>query len=142
MPRSATAATNTAHQIPLEFKRRSKKRRPHYWAELNRRRHVRRKVAVLDRYGWRCVFCGEERYELLTIDHVMSDGRAHRESPEFKRVGNLIQFVAGIPIDRDRFRILCFNCNCARGFFGIEPGGKEYQSAGWWRQRGDLKRKP
>lgn len=79
------------------------------------------KQTILDAYGNKCACCGEREYEFLTLDHIENDGAAHRR--ELKANGrseriykDLIarKFPAG-------FRILCFNCNSAMGFYGYCP---------------------
>lgn len=118
-----------------------RKRRPEgYWSEIKRRQLHRAKIVVLQRYGDRCAFCGETRYELLVVDHVKGGGRAHRKTPEFIATGGMFRFLAKYRYYRpDRYRILCFNCNAARQFFGIEPGKKKYQPLKWWANYANLK---
>jgi hypothetical protein len=64
-----------------------------------------------------CRCCGESEPRFLTLDHVNNGGRAHRIAKgaqgvlrELERTG----FPAG-------FQVLCFNCNLARGAYGICP---------------------
>lgn len=67
-----------------------------------------------------CACCGESHLEFLTLDHI-----ADRRSSETRVGGNRfgthlyawlirMNFPAG-------FRVLCFNCNCARGTRGFCP---------------------
>lgn len=84
------------------------------------RRRVR--LEVLTKYGLRCVCCGETELAFLTIDHVQGGGRRHRE-----RIGGttaLYNELRRQPKSPD-FRILCSNCNCARGFYGTCPHESE-----------------
>ena len=74
---------------------------------------------VLMHYGGipqKCSCCGESEVKFLTIDHVNNDGAKHRK----EIVGNLTQWLLknGLP---EGFQILCYNCNCAKGFFGTCP---------------------
>ena len=81
-----------------------------------------KRLLCLREYGNKCTCCGEERTEFLSIDHVNGDGAAHRK----KLSGKLIYLWLirnGFP--KDGFRILCHNCNCARGFYGYCPHERE-----------------
>lgn len=79
----------------------------------------RLKKAVLAAYGGRCACCEELRWQFLTIDHINGGGNAQR-----KQLGlNGSQFYRwlkkeGFPLG---FRVLCFNCNSAIGFYGSCP---------------------
>lgn len=84
------------------------------------------KVEVLNHYAngpARCSCCGEPRIEFLTIDHPDNNG-----SEERKRLGR----QAGITFYRwlrqqgypPGYGVLCYNCNCAKGFFGACPHKK------------------
>ena len=77
------------------------------------------KQAVVDAYGGECVCCGESQIEFLTIDHINGDGHLHRRKVgKGRRIYNdLIRL--GFP--KDNYRLLCFNCNIARGFYGYCP---------------------
>jgi hypothetical protein len=94
-------------------------------AEISEKRKGDRrtlKSKVLDAYGGRCACCGEQTYEFLTIDHVHGDGASHRRAlgidngRSHKLYRHLV--AAGFP---SGFRVLCFNCNSARGFYGYCP---------------------
>lgn len=84
------------------------------------------RVEVLCYYGGsppKCACCGETHMEFLAIDHVKGNGNEHR-----KKVGSGYVFcywlrAHGFP---KGFRVLCHNCNLARGFYGYCPhdGGK------------------
>lgn len=70
-------------------------------------------------YGGRCACCGEERPEFLTIDHIHGGGKKHqRESGGTKAILRELKRM-GWP--KDRFQLLCYNCNCAKGFYGRCP---------------------
>jgi hypothetical protein len=79
---------------------------------------------IMENYGdGTCACCGESTYEFLTLDHVNGDGHIER-----KKYGNgrdiLIRLRRlGYP-DKHRYRILCYNCNCASGFLGYCPHEK------------------
>lgn len=75
------------------------------------------RAEMLAAYGERCACCGETAQRFLTLDHIGGGGLAHRKS-----VGNAAWAVLndvkkqGWP--KDKFRVLCMNCNFAtRGGF-------------------------
>lgn len=66
----------------------------------------------------RCACCYERHIQFLTIDHIAGGGSRHRKS-----INNLYVWLRnnGYP---EGFRILCMNCNFARGVHGGCPHGK------------------
>lgn len=81
-----------------------------------KRRRTERELVVAT-YGGCCACCGETQYEFLAIDHVHGGG-----SKEFKESG--VTTLASVVIREgfpDRFRLLCHNCNMARGLYGACP---------------------
>lgn len=76
---------------------------------------------IIDAYQGVCSCCGEDRPEVLTIDHVHNDGAEHRR--EIGHGGaNLYAWLhkQGFPQD-GRFALLCFNCNIAKQHYGVCP---------------------
>jgi hypothetical protein len=74
----------------------------------HRRHRARLKQQVVAAYGGECSCCGEGELEFLTLDHVggratTDTARGHRMYLQAKREG----FPA-------TYRLLCWNCNCAR----------------------------
>lgn len=73
---------------------------------------------VIQAYGGKCACCGEARIPFLAIDHINGGGNKHRKA--IKLGGNVALWLA-----RNRmppgYRILCHNCNLARGFYGFCP---------------------
>jgi hypothetical protein len=83
---------------------------------------LRNKV-LTEGYGGKCVCCGLDDHESLTIDHVNGGGQKH-----LAEVGAGYMFYQwlkrqGYP--RDGFRALCMNCNFSRGQFGYCPHEEE-----------------
>lgn len=80
------------------------------------------KQSVIDAYGGKCACCGINTHEFLTIDHVNGDGAAHRKENGISsgRSFKLYRLLTnqGFP---PGFRVLCFNCNSSRGFYGYCP---------------------
>lgn len=72
---------------------------------------------ILEEYGFKCVCCGEGRHEFLSIDHVFNDGAKDRGTGN----RNTYYQVNKLGLPRDRFQILCHNCNFAKGIYGECP---------------------
>lgn len=70
---------------------------------------------MLKAYGSICVCCGEETEAFLTIDHVNGGGNTHRKQGDVYRD----LWRRGWP--KEGFRLLCMNCNWARGQLGYCP---------------------
>ncbi len=79
-----------------------------------------RRAELLEAYGNRCVCCGETTPEFLTIDHIYNDGAAHRREIG-KRSCRLYSWLKANGFPKDRFQLLCWNCNSAKGFYGECP---------------------
>jgi hypothetical protein len=78
------------------------------------------KREVIDAYGKVCACCAESSIEFLAIDHINGDGFHERQ---MGMVGSTMYRVlrnAGFP-DKDRYRVLCHNCNTAIGTYGYCP---------------------
>lgn len=85
--------------------------------DTDRRFFARQRGQILDAYGNRCACCGESLPEFLTLDHVHNDGAIERgRGSNSKLFGKIIK--EGFPA---RYQILCWNCNCAKGFYGECP---------------------
>jgi hypothetical protein len=84
-------------------------------AERNRRR----RIEVLRHYSQgepRCDCCGERELDFLAIDHIEGGGSKHHKAIKSSIHTWLISqhFPSG-------FRVLCHNCNMARGLYGSCP---------------------
>jgi len=85
----------------------------------------KRREIVLFFYGGnppKCACCGEMEIKFLTLDHINNDGAKHRRElwKNNKKGGNLCQWLITNNFPKG-FQILCYNCNCAKGFYGKCP---------------------
>lgn len=100
------------------------------WAKVHRdkrREYVHRakqklKLEVMSHYSQgkiQCACCGERHQEFLTIDHMNNEGAKHRRSDSEVR-NSFYSWLKkqGFP---KGYQVLCFNCNWAKGVFGICP---------------------
>lgn len=97
---------------------------------VDRERHRNAKDKVLDHYGRTCACCGETTELFLTIDHVNNDGAEHRRNKLSGGAGNVLYrwlVSNGFP---PGFQTLCYNCNMAKGFYGICPHERRRQANG------------
>ena len=78
------------------------------------------RLRVLAAYGGKCACCGEGEPNFLAIDHVHGGGTAHRKEVGIGFAMYKWLIREGCPQD-GRFRLLCHNCNCARGYYGVCP---------------------
>jgi hypothetical protein len=94
-----------------------------------RKTRLKAKQRTIQHYGGKCDCCGETHLEFLCIDHVNNDGSAHRKAYEqatgLKLGGQRMYNWLWRNNYPDGFRVLCFNCNCARGMFGYCPHEKK-----------------
>ena len=88
-----------------------------------------RKLKVLEAYGGKCECppCGETCPSFLTIDHIDSNGSAHRKQSGITGGSGLYNWLIQNEFPKDNFRLLCFNCNCGRQVNGgvcphVDPG--------------------
>lgn len=65
-------------------------------------------------YGGRCACCGENEFAFLTLDHIGGGGAEHRASiKQGNKVLRIRQQLKAEGWPKDKYRILCMNCNHA-----------------------------
>ena len=78
-----------------------------------RKRHkLKAKAEVYATFGNVCSCCGEDNPAFLSIDHIKGDGRQHRAIIG-KYPQALYEAIRREGYPRDKYRILCMNCNWA-----------------------------
>ena len=94
--------------------------------EQQKKHYDKIKLEVFNHYcggDIKCACCGEKQIEFLTIDHINGDGAKERKESNTK--GGKIFYAQlkkkGYPAG---YQVLCFNCNCAKGFSGQCPHKK------------------
>ncbi len=101
-----------------------------YSKELRQKRleHYRAiRWQALEYYGGKCECCGEAGYDMLTFDH--------KEKTYYKNKArgvaltyDVIKVYKELGYPNRQYRILCWNCNTARGFYGYCPHAKQKDS--------------
>lgn len=76
------------------------------------------KAEVVSAYGGACACCGERTPEFLAVDHIHNDGAAHRREV---KSGSLYGWLKRNGFPKDRFQLLCHNCNAAKALYGACP---------------------
>lgn len=84
---------------------------------------LRRKMELIEAYGGKCACCGESRWEFMTIDHINGGGADHKRRLKTSRM--IYRELRKLGYPKDKYRLLCFNCNCCRGSFGYCPHESE-----------------
>jgi len=90
--------------------------------EYQIRRRKERKIRVIEKYGGKCACCGEKRIEFMTMDHINNDGGQERK--KYGEGNTPYNRLDKLPVDRSKYQVLCFNCNCAKQYSGYCPHQK------------------
>ncbi len=105
-----------------ERKREAGKR---YWGQhkdrlnkIQRELYRTLRLDLIKAYGNKCSCCGEHRKEFLTLEHIRGDGAKHR-----RKMSNYSIFVQikREKYPKDKYTILCSNCNFALAYSGYCP---------------------
>jgi hypothetical protein len=92
---------------------------------LNRSKQLEREVLkreVFAEYGNVCACCPEDRYEFLSIDHIEGGGKNKVPNCTGK---DLYRWLRKNGHPKDKFRLLCHNCNQSMGYYGYCPHNLE-----------------
>lgn len=79
-------------------------------------------LETIGAYGGKCSCCGEMNPLFMTIDHINDDGAEERrkigDGPSKGNKGragvHFYGYLKSQGFPKDRYRIMCFNCNCGR----------------------------
>lgn len=74
-----------------------------------------RRSQVFKKLGSVCKCCGLTDERFLTVDHVYGGGGKHR-----KRTSD-IQILKEVLREPEKYQLLCYNCNMAKGVYGQCP---------------------
>jgi len=107
-------------ELYRQYMREWKKRNPGRNTQLHKVLRAKTRRAAFKAYGGACACCGESRHEFLSIDHIAGGGNKHRKDLGLRAGWPFYRWLRLNNWPKD-FQVLCFNCNCARGFFGYCP---------------------
>lgn len=86
-------------------------------------RYHRQKLIALGMYGGKCVCCGEQDIDFLTIDHIKNDGAKERKMMN-NQSGKIYGYLIRHKLQPKKYQILCWNCNLAKEKHKICPHQK------------------
>lgn len=88
-----------------------------------RTRNKRRlKKELLAAYGAKCACCGESEPKFLSVDHIFNDGAEERRRLKLTPgVCGFYRYLKKLGWPKDRYQLLCFNCNHAKSLYGCCP---------------------
>lgn len=84
---------------------------------IRRKSFLKTRTMVLAHYGKKCTCCGESEPNFLSIDHINNDGNVHRKNTKSHA---FYSWITNNDYPKD-LQILCYNCNMAKGKYGICP---------------------
>jgi hypothetical protein len=93
--------------------------------EQQRKYEINIKMKIIEEYGGKCACCNENTPEFLTIDHINNNGAKERELTKQGSGGKIYRWLIKNGYPKDNYQLLCYNCNCAKGFCGVCPHKKE-----------------
>lgn len=96
----------------VEYNKKHKTKRRY----INKTWRWRLRLKTIEAYGGFCVCCGEKTPEFLTIDHINNDGNVERKIHGLSGAA-LYRFLKDSGFPKDRYQLLCMNCNFAKGHF-------------------------
>jgi hypothetical protein len=91
-----------------------RKRNPGLNAEKCRQRADRLRREICEAYGGKCSCCEETERVFLTIDHIENDGAVDRNKMGGRSGVHLYHMLRKLRYPKDRYRLMCFNCNLGR----------------------------
>jgi hypothetical protein len=82
---------------------------------------AQQKLAMLEAFGWKFQCCGEDNPHFLTLDHLDGGGSAHRAQYASNNNEQIYADAIREGFPKDKYQLLCINCNWAIGQFGECP---------------------
>jgi hypothetical protein len=122
--KQAGLANSRTPQVKARLAAWYQKNRDHRLTQSSSLRAKHKKLVIAG-YGGKCECCDEDRSEFLTIDHIFGDGKLERTTT--KKGLKLYSWLIKNNFPRDRYRLLCMNCNFSIGKFGYCPHQREKQ---------------
>jgi hypothetical protein len=110
----------STHPHRLEWRRSMDKPDVRRRIEKRRRlRHWNLRLEMIAAYGGKCSCCGINDPQFLTLEHLKGGGREHRR--RLHKSGNIYLELKNLGWPKEDYTCLCFNCNSAKGHFGVCP---------------------
>ena len=106
-----------ARQRESSNKSHQKHKRERNQATTARNRALR--TTVIQKLGGTCACCGETEAIFLCLDHIKGGGR--KEYVSLNGTLGIYRQVRDEGYPKDKYRVLCWNCNAALGLHGYCP---------------------
>lgn len=87
------------------------------------------RLEMIAAYGGKCNCCGEIEPKFLAVDHIYNDGAEERRRNHGLRGAEFVRLLREKGWPKDRYRLLCHNCNMSRSFYGQCPHELERRRA-------------
>lgn len=84
-----------------------------------KRARTKLRAEFIAAYGGKCACCGEAEPAFMTIEHKNRDGNAHRKIRHSST--EILRELKKLDWPKDKYEMLCFNCNRATHEQGICP---------------------
>ena len=117
------------------YTRQWRKLNPLRTKEINKKARNKVRLEILNYYSdgkLECACCGEKEFKFLTLDHI----KGIKNSPDKDHVykGNRSRIYGSYGtytwLRKNRFpegyQVLCYNCNCSKGVYGVCPHREEF----------------
>lgn len=108
----------THREKVLSIERKSKIKNRESQLKSMRDYYAKLRGKLFESYGNKCACCGETNKEFFAIDHINGGGGREKKllgsRPLYKKI-----IEEGCP--KDKYQILCHNCNMSIGFYGYCP---------------------
>jgi hypothetical protein len=91
--------------------RKNNKEKAKIW---DKRKYDKIKLEIISKLGNKCVLCGENRFNFLTVDHVNNDGNKEKHNNHYSIIRQKI--INGLTEEELKltYQVLCYNCNCSK----------------------------
>ena len=95
--------------------------------ERNRLNREQLRSEMLTAYGNMCQCCGENKREFLALDHIYGGGNRERRGLGMGMGRAYLTRLKKLGWPKDKYRLLCHNCNASLAYYRYCPHGKEGQ---------------
>ncbi|KKM62454.1 hypothetical protein LCGC14_1521570 [marine sediment metagenome] len=113
------AATKRKNAAPTTKLRKSTWQKE-YGLERARKRNAHHRLVIIEFYGGKCLDCGIEDHEVLSLDHLGGGGQGHRKEVSHGRIEGrgvyhwVWKFVKNSETPPVKLELVCRNCNWKR----------------------------
>jgi hypothetical protein len=88
-------------------------------------KRLQEKLDVIKSYNCKCNCCGETNHKFLTIDHVYGRNEDEKVNKSKHSGLQLYRYLKKMGYPKEKYQLLCWNCNSAKFISGYCPHQKE-----------------